>query len=108
MGYDKRFSKIKNEVGQSTVEYILLLAVVTSLFFSVFRSDTFQQFFGEDSAFFQTVAERVSMSYRYATKVDIGNNVPSVPPDDHPSFAQPDGSTSRFFGFTDQSNYPDN
>ena len=97
---------MKNDKGQSTVEYILLLAVVTSLFFTVFRSEMFQKFFGENSSFFQTIAERIAMNYRYATVVDIGDDVPPIPPDNHPSFALPDGSASRFFGYNDETVYP--
>lgn len=98
----------KDESGQSTVEYILLLAVVASLFFTVSRSQSFQDFFGSNSSFFQTLAERIAMDYRYSTFVDTGDAIPSVPPNNHPSFSQPDGSTSRFFGYDQTSVYPPN
>lgn len=56
---------LKNSKGQSTIEYILLLLVVSFLGFSVLRSDRFKKFFGKDSAFFNTMAAQVQYSYRH-------------------------------------------
>lgn len=99
VGNKKPIHFLKGQKGQSTVEYVLLLAVVVSLVTSVFNSPTFQEFFGEDSQFFNAIAERMRLDYRYSTKVDSGDDIGNARPTAHPSFSQPDGSLSRFFGF---------
>lgn len=86
----------KNTKGQSTVEYILLLAVVIALFSSVYRSKAFQDFLGEDSEFFNTIAERLALDYRYARRIDISEDIDEIPNSGHPSFVE--GNQSRFFG----------
>lgn len=55
---------LRSEQGQTTVEYILLLAVVISLFSLVFRSNAFQNLLGEDGSFFQGIAGKMEYSYR--------------------------------------------
>lgn len=102
--YNYLLKFIKSEKGQSAVEYILLLLVVGSLTFTVLKSRAFQDFFGEDSAVFQTLARRTGTSYRFPLRVN--DDIPVNPPDDHPGFAQSGGSSSRFFTFEASSEYP--
>jgi hypothetical protein len=99
MGNKKSATSLNNSRGQSTVEYVLLLAVVLSMFYSVFRSRTFQEFFGEDSSFFNAIAQKMRLDYRYGTNVSAGDDIGSGISSNHPTFAQPDGSVSRFFGY---------
>lgn len=84
-----------NSKGQSTVEYILLLAVVLSLSLVVLKSDSFQNFFGKESNFFKAMKDRVEVSYRHAYVFPIEDDTTnySTP---HKSYAQ-DANTSRFF-----------
>jgi Flp pilus assembly pilin Flp len=56
---------VKNEKGQSAVEYILLLAVLAALTFSVLRSPLFKDLLGPNSSFFRALAGRVQFSYRH-------------------------------------------
>jgi Flp pilus assembly pilin Flp len=107
MGNKKQTHFLKSQFGQSTVEYVLLLAVVVSLFVSIFRSPAFQQFFGEDSSFFNAIAQKMRLDYRYGTNVTIDEDIGSGISTNHPTFAQPDGSASRFFGYPQGgTNYP--
>ena len=43
---------MKNEQGQSLVEYILLLGMLLMIGVSIFKSDQFKDIFGEDSSLF--------------------------------------------------------
>jgi hypothetical protein len=56
---------LKNNAGQSLVEYIFLLAVVSALTFTVLRSAKFQQVFQGNSGFFATIRQGMVYSYRY-------------------------------------------
>lgn len=106
MGNKKQVHLLKDQLGQSTVEYVLLLAVVSSLFFSVFKSDTFQQFFGENSSFFNAIAEKMRLDYRYSTAINASDDIGPGVSANHPSFSQPDGSASRFFSYKSGLSYP--
>lgn len=75
--------------GQSAVEYILLLAVVVALTMGVFKSKAFQDFFGDDSAFFAELARGIESNYRYGLTLDDTSDNP------HPGFYVSGGS--RFF-----------
>ena len=86
---------IKNESGQSAVEYILLLLVVVSLAMSVYNSRTFQDFFGEDSSFFDAIKNQMELSYQYG-QMDISSKVPDYN-GKHEGFFNPDENQSRFF-----------
>lgn len=97
MGNSSFYKIVKNEKGQSTVEYILLLVVVLVFVNTVIRSDTFQQFFGDNSTFFQTIATGMSRNYRYATKIPESDVIGESPVQAHPSYSQNGGSESRFF-----------
>ena len=65
MGLQVKNLLLKNQRGQSAVEYILLLLVVTVLGYSVIKSDAFKKFFGKDSVFFETIALQIQYSYRH-------------------------------------------
>lgn len=108
MGIKKQIHFLKrSDDGQSTVEYILLLAMVIGLTFTIFNSRAFKNFLGKDSNFFKVVAERIQMNYRYASRIPLADDIGSAPTADHPSFAR-DSSTSRFFGYKDGQDYPAN
>lgn len=62
---NKRQNIFLNQNGQSAVEYIMLLAVISVLTFSVINSDRFKDFMGPDSSFFAAVRSRIEFSYRH-------------------------------------------
>ena len=51
--------------GQSTVEYLLLIAVVVTLLTAVLRHPRFQNYIGEDGEFFQRYSQVISYTYRH-------------------------------------------
>lgn len=108
MGNKKTLTNLKSDSGQSTVEYILLLAVVVVLMSTVLNNQRFKSFFGDDSAFFTAIATRISMTFRYATNVSEADNISNTPVKNHPSFVSPDGSSTRFFGHNSTGDYPIN
>ena len=92
-----------SEAGQSTVEYVLLFAVVASLSVTVFKSATFQQFLGPNSSLFQVMAKKMEFSYRNGHNgtddefADGGSNYQAV---NHGIFYNRDDGKSRFFSPT--------
>jgi len=78
--FSKRNASILKSDGQSTIEYLLLLVVVASVALSVFNSDIFQEFLGEDGLFVENYTQRLEFTYRHGlngssrdTNVDPGN-----------------------------------
>lgn len=57
--------EINDRRGQSTVEYILLLAVLTTLVTAFFRSDLFIDYLGKEGSIFRNYAEVISYNYRH-------------------------------------------
>ena len=91
------FQKIKkNQSGQSSVEYILMFAVIAALMTSVLRSDAFQNALGEDSQIFAALYGQMEYGYRHAS---IGSDDQTPPPParsfDHHSYNRDGGA--RFF-----------
>lgn len=85
----------KNQLGQSSVEYILLLAVVVSLMTAVMRSDAFQGALGEESQIFASLYQQMSFSYRHPDSGTLDTTLPPPARDlTHASFRSSDG-TSR-------------
>ena len=93
MDKQKRNFNYKSVSGQSTVEYLLLLVVIMSLVVTVFRSDAFNQFFAEDSAFFAKIERLIEYSYRHG--VPGGDDTVNYSGTGHPSFYG--GGGTRFF-----------
>lgn len=98
---------MRNYLGQSTVEYVLLLATVMFIVGLVMRSPLFAELLGEDSRFFANLKKRMEHSYRY-THIPIDRVIPDDSGRDdspygnvrsHTSYAADDGS-SRFAGNT--------
>jgi hypothetical protein len=90
---------LKNEKGQTVVEYILLLAVVVSLVTTFYRSKIFQKLFGEQGTIGSKIKTEAEFGYRHAyingATVDNPDNYPGT---SHPSYYDPKTSTTRFFG----------
>ncbi len=98
MGLQKNIF-LKSEQGQSTVEYILLFAVVISLISLVFKSESFKNLFGEQGEFATIYKSEIEFSYRNALP---GREAFAVPNYQEPN-AQP-SYQGRFFIALDQ--YP--
>lgn len=99
---------LKNERGQTMVEYILLLAVAISLIFTFYNSEVYKKFFGQNGRIAGRIQGNTEFSYRHAyvnTKNeprgyygDEGYTKDAkTDPARHPSYHQP-GEDTRFFG----------
>lgn len=88
---------VLNNKGQSTIEYIMLFLVVMTLTMTVFKSQAFQDFFGENSTFFEAIIKKIEYSYRYGTEFNATGYTMPLPPTStgNPNFF--DGNNSRFF-----------
>ncbi len=64
---DKYLFHLKNEKGQSVLEYVLLMAVVVSMGMAVFKSKVFTDFMGPNSVYFETLRKNFEFSYRYGS-----------------------------------------
>ncbi len=94
----------RNNLGQSAVEYIFLLAVVMTLIAVVTKSDMFKRYLGQDGVIFQTAINSYEFSYQNGLSRENKepNYNPTRPNLNHPSFVH-DGNT-RFFA--PNSKYP--
>lgn len=88
----KTSSNSWNDLGQSTVEYILLLAVIVILIGSFLRNDRLKAFLGKDGSFFQSYADVISYQYRYPLPGRNFQAQDSYTGSDHDSFGGPAGT----------------
>ncbi len=64
MGKEKRnLSLVRKDSGQSVVEYVLLLAVLTFIASMIIRSPLFKQWMGQDSLLFVEMRRQMVYSY---------------------------------------------
>jgi hypothetical protein len=56
---------LKNAKGQSLVEYVLLLAVISSLGYSIYNTKRFKDFIGGEQGLFLGMRKGIAYSYRY-------------------------------------------
>jgi hypothetical protein len=96
--FAKQFYLIKDR-GQSTVEYILLLAVIVFVVNAVFQSNLFKDFFGTNGKFAKSFRAETEFSYRHTLR---GREFYSTPNYNgtHKSYIH-QGATTRFFGAMD-------
>lgn len=96
---------LKQDLGQSLVEYILLLAVVSALSFTIFKSARFKQLFQGQAGFFAGIKKGMVYSYRYGLQykesegADMAFDYSSA---SHDTYTK--NGTSRFFA--SQGKYP--
>ena len=86
--------------GQTTVEYIILLAAIMLIVSSIFNSDAFRGIVGEQGLLGQGYKKSFEKSYRFATSraQDYGTNYSD---NRHPSYNDlRERSTRFFFGLT--------
>ena len=72
-------SKDRKDRGQSTVEYILMLAVVASLAAMILNSERFKKTLGADSEIFKKFAQRLEFTYRHGVS-GAGDPTSRTPP----------------------------
>jgi competence protein ComGC len=92
---------LKNQRGQTLVEYILLLSVAVSIVLTFYRSQAFKKLFGENGQIGKSVKSQSEFAYRHAyarnrpaTDIDRNNKDGSI----HPSYADVIEGGTRFFG----------
>lgn len=85
-----------DEKGQTSVEYILLIAVIVVIATSVFKSSGFQQLFGAEGLFAKTYREEVEYSYRHTLGGRKAFSEPNYSGSNHDSYKG--GGQTRFFG----------
>ena len=96
--------EIKNQRGQTLVEYILLLAVSASLVVTVYRSSTFQKLFGDNGSVGKLYKLESEWGYRHAFINGRSSGESSVPyksAEQHPSYFNQVKGDTHFFGPSD-------
>ena len=86
---------LNKQTGQSTVEYILLFAVVAVLVNFVISSDPFTNLFGRDGTFGDVYKRELEYTYRHALPGNEAYSEPNYSSEDHDSYS------GRFFGAKD-------
>lgn len=94
---------IRNQKGQTVVEYILLLAVAMSLVLTFYKSATFQRFFGDQGELGQIYKQETEWGYRHAhiNGRYTEKNEPKASAEEHSSYYNSNVSQTRFFGPSD-------
>lgn len=67
---------LNSSAGQSAVEYIMLMALITLIVTSVLRSDVVARNLGENSALMNLLASRMEYSYRHGLQGEVDNSNP--------------------------------
>ena len=80
-----------NQKGQSTVEYILLFAVVASIAFTIFNGLGFSRIFGPNGEVATTYRNQLEFSYRHGFARNGSPGEPDYANGDHESYER------RFF-----------
>ncbi|MDA9189752.1 hypothetical protein N9O57_02100 [bacterium] len=58
---------MKNEKGQSTIEYVLMTFVIATFIVTIFKSAPFQRLFGTESEFFAAMRRYIEYSYQHGS-----------------------------------------
>jgi Flp pilus assembly pilin Flp len=97
---------MRDQRGQTLVEYILLLTVAISLVLTFFNSQLFKKYFGTGGEIGQMVKEENEFGYRhgYLKGRPPGGEPLSYNGFDHPSYYNSQAGETRFFG--PKENYP--
>lgn len=89
---------LKNH-GQSTVEYLLLIAVVISILTTIFNSDLFKNLLGNNGRFAKAIKEETQWNYRHGLQGRQPSPVPiKYSGGTHPTYYNQAVGESRFFG----------
>ena len=95
-------SLLRNKLGQGVVEYILLLAVITSLGYTFYNNRRFKEFMRGRDGMFATMKKGMSYSYRYGLEYTQEVDVEEKSSFDyrsnkHDTYFNPQDNKSRFF-----------
>ncbi|MBC7715276.1 MAG: hypothetical protein H7177_18160 [Rhizobacter sp.] len=94
---------LKNKKGQSVVEYILLLAVISTIAFSFYNNRRFKEFMGGKTGLFAYLRQGMEYSYHYGReyKIDEGTYDESMDfnysTNKHDTYFDRKTNRSRFF-----------
>ena len=97
--------RVRNQDGQTVVEYILLLVVAISLVTTFYNSDVYKRLFGDKGLLGATYKREAEGSYQHALapkKQDALAGPGSIA--DHTSYYNKSKNDTRFFGPKDR--YP--
>lgn len=91
---------MRNEKGQTMVEYMLLLAVSIGLVMTFANSEFFKRNFGSEGALAKKIKLEYEFGYRHAYLTNNAGDISRDPSSaqEHPSYYQTSGSDTRFFG----------
>ena len=91
---------VKNQKGQTLVEYILLIVVVVTLVMTFYKSSAFQKLFGEKGELGEKMKTQNEFSYRHAFyKPQFPDNLKGEKDiTEHPSYRGTNREPTRFFG----------
>ncbi len=97
---------LKNKKGQSIVEYILLLAVLSSIGYSFYNNAMFKEFIKGEAGLFKRIRQGMEYSYRYGRQfnnsIDYDNAMNfDYRTNQHDTYFNNQENRSRFFGGTD-------
>jgi len=93
---------LRNAKGQSAVEYILLLAVLSSIGYSFYNTRRFKDFVGGRTGFFVALKKGMEYSYRYGRDLNVDVDYDAAMSFDyntnkHDTYYNLKESQSRFF-----------
>ncbi len=94
---------LKDEKGQSVVEYILLLVVVSALSITVLNNRKFKEFVGGETGLFVAIRKSMEYSYRYGRELNADADYDAAmsfnyQSNKHDTYFNTKENTSRFFG----------
>ena len=91
---------LRNQKGQTVVEYILLMAVSVSLIITFINSDIYKRIFGSGGSLGTMIKEQNQFAYRHAYVKRDTPDIPRENPEgrDHPSYYNQTSGETRFFG----------
>lgn len=96
---------LRSNRGQSAVEYILLLAVISSLGYTFYNNKKFKDLIKGKDGMFATMKKGMSYSYRYG--LELKSDTPFDEKRDfdyqtnkHDTYLNPNENKSRFFSGT--------
>jgi hypothetical protein len=93
---------LRNSKGQSVVEYILLLAVLSSLTFGLLNNKNFKGLINGNKGLFVSLRHRMEYSYRYGRELNSDVNIEDAiafryQTNKHDTYFSPKENQSRFF-----------
>ncbi|MAX67445.1 MAG: hypothetical protein QF441_12140 [Bacteriovoracaceae bacterium] len=86
---------VNKQAGQSTVEYLLLFAVVATLAAFIFKSNAFDKIFGKNGQFANAYKNELEYTYRHGLYGRTPYTKPNYKSSKHDSY------NGRFFGAAD-------